>query len=548
MNNSIQTVSNRVWSFLRAVCLAHQRLTRPEPDGAAAPSGLGAAPHTGRRRALASLAAILLGCGAAVGAEPTNAPSRSVSLQECFCLALSNNLDLKIERYNPSLALRDLDIARAGYDPVFKASGEHSYSVSGGGLDDEAQIVPPTRTDTDSFSSGISGLGPMGLAYDLSGNIRESSGTRGERIPFNSANGSVGISLTQPLLKNFIIDNTRYNIQVARKRLQASEARLEEQIISVITSVELAYYDLIAAREYVKVQEDGLRLAQRLAEENRRRVQIGILARLDEKQSEADMAARQADVSSARRALTTAQNALKRLLTDAYRTWHEVSLEPTEKLLAMPQVMDLQESWRTGLAKRPDLKQARIDLERQGITVRYYKNQMLPELNLVGGYGHGGSDSAVGQFNNLFSDFQDGSKPFWSVGGTFSIPLSNKAARERYRQGKATAEQLLLSLKKLEESALIEIDEAVNQIRSSFDRVESTRQARLYAEQALDAEQKKLESGASTSFVVLRLQRDLTSARSEELRALTDYNRSLASLRRVEGTTLEQKQLTLEAR
>jgi outer membrane protein len=485
---------------------------------------------------------------AAPAAEPTNAPVRPVSLQECFALALSNNLDLQIERINPLLAGYDLEIARAGYDPLFTLAGDHSYTVQGAGLDENNRPYPASRSDANNLSSGLSGQGPMGLSYKLSGQVDQTYGTDFQRIPFDTSSGSVGFTLTQPLLKNFLIDSTRYNILVARNRLKASELGLEAQVISVITAIELAYYELIAATEYLRVQEEALRLAQRLYRENQLRVQIGSLARLDEKQAEAQMAASQADVSSARRALSTAQNNLKNLITDSYRALHPVSLQPTEKLLVLPQAVDLQESWNIGLAQRPDLRQARLDLERQGITVNYYKNQRLPEVNLVGGYGHNASGALLHEFGDAFNDFANGSKPFWSAGGVFSIPLSNKAARERYRQGKATAQQLLLSLKKQEQSVLIEIDDAVNQLRTSLDRVESTRQARLYAEQALDAEQKRLETGASTTFVVLRLQRDLTSARSEEIRARSDYNKAQATLRQAEGTTLQQKQISIQIR
>ena len=87
---------------------------------------------------------------------------------------------------------------------------------------------------------------------------------------------------------------------------------------------------------------------------------------------------------------------------------------------------------------------------------------------------------------------------------------------------------------------MIQIDDAVKLIRSSFERVEATRAARAFAQEALAAEQKKLENGKSTSFFVLQFQRDLTVRRSEEIRALADYNNSVALLATREGTTLER--------
>src|SRR5205814_1039364 len=102
--------------------------------------------------------------------------------------------------------------------------------------------------------------------------------------------------------------------------------------------------------------------------ENKKRVEIGTLARLDEKQSESQVAASQADLATAQRSLATAQNNLKRLITAGYRGLHDAQLDPTETLDAVPQGIDLQESWSRGMSRRPDLLQARLDLERQGIT------------------------------------------------------------------------------------------------------------------------------------------------------------------------------------
>jgi len=102
-----------------------------------------------------------------------------------------------------------------------------------------------------------------------------------------------------------------------------------------------------------------------------------------------------------------------------------------------------------------------------------------------------------------------------------------------------------LTLKQKEQGILTEIDNAVIAARTSYERVGSTREARLYAEAALEAEQKKLENGKSTSFVVLQLQRDLTAARSAEISALADYNKSLAVLAHSEGSTLERRKIDL---
>jgi len=239
---------------------------------------------------------------------------------------------------------------------------------------------------------------------------------------------------------------------------------------------------------------------------------------------------------------------LKTLITARYRLLHDTRLEPSEPLIALPTTLDLQESWGKGLNQRPDLLESRLDLEKAGIDVKYYKNQRLPELDLTGSYGHGASGGTTREFNDAFNDFRTGDKPFYTVGATVTVPLDNLAARSRYRQNKLLADQALLTLKKLEETILSQIDNDVSQVRTTFNSVDSSRQARIYAEEALEAEQKKLENGASTSFVVLQLQRDLTTARSQEIRALADYNKALATLALDEGDTLERHKMNLEVK
>ena len=320
-------------------------------------------------------------------------------------------------------------------------------------------------------------------------------------------------------------------------------ATLEQQIQRTITNVEIAYNNLIFAYESVKVQEMALELAERSLAENRKKVEVGALAPLEEKQTESQVAARKADLLSARRQLAAQQNVLKRLISDDYASIHGIDLVPEETLEAPLKLTNLQLSWDKGLTQRPDLRRAKLDIESQGIQLKYDRNQLLPQLDLFGTYGQGGSGM---EFADSLQGIADNDEPFYRVGASISFPLSNKAARSRYRADQMVMEQLVLGLKNLEQSIMVEIDDAVKLAETSYDRVEATRQAREYAELALEAEQKKLENGKSTSFIVLQLQNDLTAARSAEIRARADYNNSLAELSFSEGATLERHDIDLE--
>ena len=476
---------------------------------------------------------------------------RPITLTECISMALSNNLDLQIERFNPLQARYSLAAAQGGYDPDLRLSGEHSDSESGTRLLSGGFSVPGAQTETDSFSGGLGGILPWGMTYDLTARASESTGnsfglgTNNNVIsfPFSDSQSSAQISLSQPLLRNAWIDATRLNIKSRKIGVTQSDLGLRGSIMSIVTDVELAYYNLIFAREQVKVQEKAVELADRLVQENRRRVEVGALAPLDERQAESQAASSRADMLQARRTLAAAENELKRRLTSDFVSLADTELVPSDTLKAGLQAFDTQNSWGRGLDQRPDLLQARLDVEAQGIRLKYDRNQLWPQLDVFGSYGYSGSGN---EFQDSFDEVRDRERPFWSVGGQFSYPLGNRTAKNNYRSSKATLEQVVLSVKRLEQSILVQIDDAVKLAKASYERITATRESREYSESALDAEQKKLESGKSTSFEVLRLQRDLTAARSEEIRALTEYNRNLAQLSLAEAGTLTRLGLEVE--
>ncbi len=470
-----------------------------------------------------------------------------MSLTDCLTEALAHNLDLQIQRYEPQISLYDLHSAYAGYDPTFNFSATRNHNRSG------AVGYPSTISDSDSFSSSLGGLTPWGLSYDLGGNVSENRGSSLAQIDtgqyitsrFDNSGGQVGLNVTQPLLKNFWVDNTRVSISVAKNRLKFSEQGLRQQIITTVTDVENAYYELIYAREYLHVQQQALALAQTQLDQDKKRVELGSLAPLDVQQDEAQVAQSRASLIAAQFNLAVAQNSLKNLLTDSYIKWHDVDIAPTATMTPTRQVLDVQDSWSKGMAQRPDLLQAKLNIEQQGIQLKYLRNQIFPQLDLVGSYGVNGSGR---EFSDALGQYSTGNRPYYSYGAQLSIPLSNARARNGLKTGKANEQQLLLSLKKLEQNVMVQIDNAVKQAQSAWEGAEATRQARTYAEAALDAEQKKYAVGKSTTFTVLQLQNNLTSARSQEIRSLADYNKALSNLAEQEATTLERNKLDLQVK
>jgi len=327
--------------------------------------------------------------------------------------------------------------------------------------------------------------------------------------------------------------------------LQQSEQSLLQQIINQVTAVANAYYELIYAQQNVQVQTNALQLAQTQLDQDQQRLQIGTLAVLSVQQDQSQVAQNQANLIAAQSTLDTDQNILKNLLTDDYSKSYGVDIQPSETLSAAMQSFDLQDSWNKGMTERPDLLQAKLNVEQKGIQLKYYRNQLFPELDLIGSYGFNGAGQ---EYSDAFYQFDQGNRPFYSYGAQMTVPLGNIGPRNQYKATKATLQQILLQLKQIEQNVMVEIDNAVKTAQSNYQSAEATKQARIYAEAALDAEQKTYAVGKATTFEVLTYQNNLTAARSQEIRALANYNESLANLDAQEGDTLERYNINLEAK
>lgn len=484
--------------------------------------------------ALASLLAV-----SAPAAEKT---SRNLTLADGIGLALENNLDLKIEKISRAVTKKEVDAARGGYDPNLSISAKrrHEESLDPAEMESARQ---KSESDADAYEASIGGAtGLGGLSYEVGARTGDSSGTSGEGNPFDTSTGSAGITLTQPLLKGFKTDGTRYQVAIARQQSAEAAVQLEAKIQELLSQVETTWYSLLQAHESILVQEDAVRLATQLYEDNQRKVQIGAMSILDEKQAESQAASARADLSSAKRVYAEAQNQLKTLLFADHRNSRDLEIAAIGELSSGPVDVDAAASGERALEKRPDLRQARMSLERQGITVNYQKNQTLPSLDFVGGAGVAASGEETQ--GNVFDQMGSADEPYWTAGVTLSVPLGNRTAKARHAQSLANEEKMKLELRQLEETALVEVDDAAAAVATGYERVQATKEARQYAEQALAAEQRKLESGKSTSFVVLQLQRDLTSARNVAIQALMDYNQQCAALALAEGAMLERHDVT----
>ena len=484
-----------------------------------------------------ALAALLLGTMLlAPGILP--ADERSLSLEECIDLTLQHNLDLESQSKDPLIAAEELRGSIAAYQPVFSVDGRYRSVTAAPGFDVQTnQAVTGDRTTSNRIGTGLNGILPTGMTYDLGANRTDSMLNGGAGRPLD-VNGFAGVEVRQPLLRNLTIDTTRRQIALDRLDLRVSESELQRFLMNLVTDVEFAYYDLVSARDRLRIFQQSYDLAAQLVKSHAKHVETGRMAPLDKEQAQSRVATSEAALFAGRNIVTERENALKLLLSDDFAQWVDTTLIPTTSMERESTGRTREESWSRALNSRPEIIQARIQLERESIQLRFAKNRVYPSLDLTASYGLTGTDQNI----------RRGDTPDYAVGVVFSIPIGNGQARADLRAQKLREQQALLAYKRLEQSIMAQVDNALNALGSSAKRVTSTGEARAFAETALRAEETKLANGKSTNFVVLQLQADLTQARLGETLAIVDYNRALSTLALREASTLDRHSISLNER
>jgi outer membrane protein TolC len=307
----------------------------------------------------------------------------------------------------------------------------------------------------------------------------------------------------------------------------------------------------------------SLKLAKDLLAKNEREVEVGTLAPIEILSAEAEVATREADILQAESMVKNSEDRLKTTINIAAQE-EDVGVEiiPVDKPKYEKREISLEEALVTAMENRPDLQATRVDLKSKEINLSYAKNQLLPDLRLNASYWSPGLSGTQIQYDplNPFGDpistipgtSSDAIKDAlnfkyknWAVRLSLTIPFNSFIYRAQHAQAKVNLEQTVLQIKDQEQQLFLEIKEAVRAVQTDYKRVQAYKLARELAEKKLEAEQKKLKVGLSTNYVVLQQQRDLSNARSSELRAIIDYNLSLANLDKAMGTSLKNKNIRL---
>jgi outer membrane protein TolC len=306
-----------------------------------------------------------------------------------------------------------------------------------------------------------------------------------------------------------------------------------------------------------------LKLAQDLLEKNEKAVEVGTLAPIEILSAQSAVATREADILQAEAVLKDNEDRLKTIINlAAEEEGAELAkIIPLDKPAFEKKEVTLDEALRTAMYNRPDLNATRIDLKNKELNLSYSSNQLLPNLSLNASYWSPGitgdqilylndnpfSGVVIGTIPGITSDALKDAFNFkyknWSVGITLDIPLNTFLSRADYAQARVNLDQAMLKIKDQEQQLFLEIKNAVRAVQTDYKRVQAYKVARELAAKTLEAEEEKLKVGITTPFFVLQYQTDLATAQTNELKAMIDYNLSLARLNRAMGTSLKEKDI-----
>src|SRR6266550_1584756 len=538
-----------------------------------------------------------------------------LSMQEAVELALENSMDIVVQRYNPWFADTSILKSNAGgfgfttpgavfggssannpllnYDPVITTTlsiddsnvpvNNPLTSGTGTGLSSLARLTLHTSTFNTQYSQGFH----TGTTFYSFWDNTRSSSTSAANLFNPSVQSSIFVGFQQQLLNGFGRSVNTRNIRIAKNNRKIADWAFTQQAITTVTNTITAYWELVFARENVRVQEQAVTVAQKLYNDNKKQLEIGTMAPLDVTRAESELATDRQNLIVAQTVHLQNQQILKNAISKNPLAPNLINVEilPTE-LPSRPEAIEapsFEEAAKEAFAKRPELQEEALNLLNGEIDLKATRNALLPTATLSAQYGSVGlagnqpkfgtpvpglgmqlvdgngnlvnvfiptatvpvvgtssagfGDAMSSVFHNNFPDYQ--------VSLNVQIPIRNRSAQADNQRAILFHHQLEAQLQLLKNSALLDVRNTYIALTQDRAQVDAASKARELQQQTFDAEQKKYQLGASTVYLVIQTQRDLINAQGTELRALANLAEAKANYERAVGRTLEVNRVSI---
>src|SRR5579883_251345 len=385
------------------------------------------------------------------------------------------------------------------------------------------------------------------------------------RTAYNPYTGSsLGLNITQPLLRGFGMSLNRRFIRIAGDEQKIGGLLFRQQLIATVYGVIRLYTDFVALYEDVKVKQESVMLAEKLLADVKAQVEEGTLAHLEEPRANAQISSTRQDLVNAQGLLDEQEAILKNVITrqgNQDELVREAHIIPTDTLEIPEQesVQPIQDLIARALADRPDLAQARLQIDVSTIGLQGSKSATRPELDLVGVVQNNGLAGAlnpllpsadpalIGGYGGVLDQIFSRKYPTYGIGLQFNLPIHNRIAEADLARDEIQVKQSQVRLRQMENQARLEVEDALIAMRRARAASEAAAQARALQEQSLQVEQAKFDVGASTSFFVIQYESQLAQARSTEVAARSAYVKARAALQRAVGSILEENRISIDA-
>jgi outer membrane protein len=423
--------------------------------------------------------------------------------------------------------------------------------------------VPALVTNTSNANVGIqqgfSSGAQVALNYDNSHQSWNS--LYASYNPYTTS--SLGLTVTQPLMRNFGPSLNRRFIRIAGDERKIGSLLFQQQLLATVYGVVRLYTDFVALYEDVKVKQESVRSAEKLLEDVNAQVEEGTLAPVEATRANAQVFSTRQDLANSQGLLEEQEAILKNVLTRTGNSDPEVQavhIIPTD-MLSIPEkeeVRPIQDLMTEAMERRPDLKQAQLQVDIGKIGLEGSRSLTKPELDVVGvlqnsglagplsGLEPGSSAGLAGGYGSVLDQLFSRKYPTYGIGLQLNLPIRNRIAEADLARDEIQVKQYEIRTRELENEARLEIDDALIAMRRARASAQAATQARLLQEQSLEVEQAKFEVGASTSFFVIQYESLLAQARSTEVAAQSAYVKARAALQRAIGTILDENGVSVE--
>jgi outer membrane protein TolC len=479
---------------------------------------------------------------------------RRLTVDDAVRLALENNLGVRVARIDPQIQDLGVAQARAAWFPTLRSTlqSASTESPSNSFLSGAETKISDDRLNT---NVGVEQAMKWGGRYNVGWDSSRSTTTNIFSNFSPQVRSSLALTYTQPLLRGFSIDTSRQQVLLSEKNREIADVTLRQAMVVTARAVRYAYWDLAFAIASLDVQRQSLELARESLRNTRARIEIGTAPPVDEIEGEAEVALREEAVIVGEAQIGTAEDALRTLVFDPSSPgFWTLRIEPAERPLFTPVPIDVAEGTRAALDRRSDIQESRKNLEAADINLRFFRNETLPDVTASFDYGLTGLGGTqflrgagfpgpiVGQsqrsFGTVLGDLFTNDFPSWTASLTISYPVGPTPQEVNVARARLEYTQQQTQLRDTELQVVTQVRETGRQVLTNQRRVDTTAVSRQLAERRLEAEERKLAAGTSTSFFVFQAQRDLAQARNNELQAILDYQRSLIDFETVQEAPL----------